>query len=130
MYDIICEDCNEQLEFNYEITLQDYLKNINVLEDDLDKVLGDSIESPLVYVCSGCENTYKYTYKDVIEKIKLLLRWDLMKLRKSNMLRHDINFDLIEPGCGVEYCGQCSGIDNKGNCSVGLIKQCTIRKRD
>ena len=130
MYDIKCENCNEQLEFNYDMTLQDYLRRVNILEDDIDLVLGDSVESPLAYVCEGCGSQYRYTYKDVIEKVKLLLKWDIMNIRKANMLKNDINFMSIKPGCGIEYCGQCSGVDGKGNCSVDLIKQCTIRKKD
>lgn len=130
MYNIVCENCDKYLEFDYNFTLQEYLSRINLLKGDIDDVLGESVESPLVYVCTNCEHKYRYTYKDVIEKIKLLLRWDIMNIKKADMLKKDISFELIKPGCGVEYCGQCSGVDGKGNCSVDLIKQCTIRKKN
>jgi hypothetical protein len=128
MYTIACENCNDPIEFDYDSTLEEYLTRNSLLKGDIDDLLGETIESPLVYVCINCKNIYRYTYKDIIDRIKLLMKWDIMNIRKANMLKKDISFELIKPGCGIEYCGQCSGVDGKGNCSVDLIKQCTIRK--
>lgn len=129
MFSINCDDCDNSLMFDYDNTVDNYTKEVDYKTQPLDFIMEKVLANYLLYVCSSCDKKYKYTYKELERKLRESVSKDVVGAKKAKMFREDINFDLIKPGCGVEYCGQCTGIDNKGNCSLDLIKQCTIRKK-
>ena len=129
MYEIECDNCNKILLIDMQSTIDAYCDKANYTLPEIDDILDNAVYNYLIYKCESCGTEYKYTYKEWERRFRKIMLKDVMKVRKAIMLAEEINIATLRPGCGVKYCGQCDGIDGKGNCSVDLIKQCTMRKK-
>lgn len=129
MFRIECEKCGEDLMIDDRLTMDEYLKDMDYLINETGEIVEASLQEYLIYKCPLCESTYKYTYKEWEELYRKRLAKEIMEVRKIKMFRSHINPHAINPDNGIEYCGQCSGYDNEGNCLVDIINQCTIRKK-
>jgi hypothetical protein len=98
------------------------------LVDSTGKLIEASIQQYLIYTCIKCGKNYKFSYKEWEKRFRMQIAEDAMHVRKAEMFKQ-LNPYIIDPDNGLEFCGQCDGIDNEGNCYVDIIKQCTIRKK-
>jgi len=129
MFTILCDDCGGELIINEQKTLDEYFKDADyLLDENSGKLVDDSIQQYLIYTCSVCQKSYKYTYKEWEAKYREKLARQVMEMRKQKMFAEIINPQLIDPDNGIEFCGRCSGYGGDGYCLVDIIKQCTIRK--
>ena len=127
MFEILCDNCGEELVADYRSTLDEYNKDMDYIVEDIGKIVESSLQQYLVYTCMLCDKVYKFTYKDWERRYRERLAMDVMEIRKREMFKA-VNPQSIDPDNGLEYCGQCSGYAGDGNCLVDIIKQCTIRK--
>ena len=128
MFEIQCDNCGEELTIDDKATIDEYMKDMDYLADDKGKVVEASIQQYLIYSCSLCDKTYNFTYKDWEARYRKVIAQQVMEVRKQQMFSTEIDPQTINPDNGLEYCGQCSGYAEDGNCFVDIIKQCTIRK--
>jgi len=129
MFTISCDKCDGDLRINDFLTTEEYMKDSDYFIDELGKLQDDSVQQYLIYKCIQCEELYKFTYKEWEERMRIRTAREVMGLRKQKMFEQDINPYNIDPDNGLEYCGQCDGYDEEGNCLTDIIKQCTIRKK-
>ena len=127
MYEIKCDKCGEVLFYNYQATIEACLGDSNYLKDTIKDIQERWLSNYLIYSCDFCKKTFKYTIIEVEKKVREGIARDVMSFRKLNMFKKEINPKTIDPDNGLEYCGQCDGVDRKGNCYVDIIKQCTIK---
>ncbi len=127
MFRIPCDFCDSFLELDYMSTTDAYLKDMDYLIDENGELLEDSIQQYLIYRCLKCDKVHKLTYKDWERRFRLKIAKEVMTVRKKEMFAK-LNLNAINADNGMEYCGQCDGFDEEGNCLVDIIKQCTIRK--
>jgi len=130
MFSLECEKCGSLIQIDEHITAEEYSKDMDYLVDEVGYLVESTIQKYLIYKCSNCGATYRFTYKDWEKLIRIKVAKVAMSLRKQKMFAEDINPMIIDPDNGLEYCGQCDGYDNEGNCLVDIIKQCTIRKKE
>lgn len=131
MFDIKCTKCVASLELDRNRSVETCLKDINYLKDDLIKIQDRWFSSKMTFECKACANVEKYTFEELCTKVKEDIARDVMTVRRTHMINSgQINPSSIKPDNGIEFCGICNGIDEKGNCYVDLIKQCTIRNTD
>lgn len=128
MFDLGCEKCGGLIQIDEYLTAEEYSKDMDYLVDEVGHLVEATIQKYLVYRCGVCGTTYRFTYKDWEERIRIKVAKMTMGIRKRKMFEGDINPMRIDPDNGLKYCGQCDGYDGEGNCLVDIIKQCTIRK--
>jgi len=124
-----CEKCGNVLVMNEMRTVDEYMKDMDYLVDELGVLQEASIQQYLVYDCAECQESHKLTYKEWEQSVRMQVAKQAMAMRKQKMFKLDLNPHDIDPDNGLEYCGQCDGFDDEGNCLVDIIKQCTIRKK-
>ena len=127
MFSLKCEKCDADLIIDEMLTMDEYLKDMNYLVDKNGNLLDSSIQCYIVYVCVRCGHKRKISYKDWEEMFRKKLAKEAMQIRKQKMFK-TLNPYIIDPDNGMEFCGQCDGIED-GNCYVDIIKQCSIRKK-
>lgn len=131
MFELSCGDCGGALVVNLHATANDYLNDAHYnIDEDSGKIVEDSIQQYLLYVCTLCKKEYKFTYQEWEKRQRISIAETVMEMRKQKMFRTEINPRLINADNGVSFCGQCSGYFNDGTCLNDIIKQCTIRKKD
>jgi uncharacterized protein with von Willebrand factor type A (vWA) domain len=128
MFNLECEKCGSELLIDENLTLDEYMKDMDYLVDEISDIQEASIQQYLIYRCCRCGAEYKFTYKEWERRIRIKTANLAMKLRQQQMFAREIDTKSIDPDNGLEYCGQCQGIDGEGNCFIDVIKQCTIRK--
>ena len=129
MFVVDCMKCGNPLMLDEISTRDEYLKDMAYMVDEEGRLIEDTIQQYLIYRCQGCNSTYKLTYKEWEKLFRLKVAWEVMQLRKAKMFRQEVNMLLVNPDNGIEFCGQCDGVDKEGNCYKDVIKQCTIRGR-
>lgn len=130
MFPMLCEACNKPLDFDYQASLDEYLLKVDYINKSVDYSCDLAINSPLLYVCSNCSKTFKYTLKQVEAKVKDTVFKDVMQYRKRYVFREIYNMGVINPDSGMVSCGLCAGIDNEGNCYADIKKVCPLVKND
>jgi len=130
MIDLECDECGSKLVFDVKETIDSYSENMDYILDDMGDIVEKTLQEYLVYKCQDCGEIYKLTYADWELRMRKLIAYRVMEVRKQKMFREEINPQSINPDNGVEKCGQCSGYAGDGWCFVDIIKQCTIRKKD
>jgi hypothetical protein len=128
MFSISCDKCGEDLIIDDRATSDEYMKDMDYLVVEEDKIVEKSLQQYLIYRCGLCDKTYRLTYKEWEAKYRQKIAMEVMEVRKQKMFSENINPQTINPDNGLEYCGQCSGYAGDGHCLVDVIKQCTIRK--
>lgn len=128
MFILSCEECDGRLILDEFATTSEYTKDMDYFVDELGELQEKSLQNYLIYRCDRCKKTYKYTYKDWEERMRIKIAKEAMQIKKQAMFQN-IDPGSINPDNGLEYCGQCDGYDGEGNCLVDIIKQCTIRKK-
>jgi len=127
MFEILCDNCGEELIIDYRTTMDEYNKDMDYIVEEAGKIVESSLQQYLMYKCRLCDQTYKFTYKDWEQRYREKVAMDVMEVRKQEMFKR-LNPQTIDPDNGLEYCGQCSGYAEDGNCLSDIVKQCTIRK--
>jgi len=127
MFDILCDNCGEELVIDEMLTMDEYNKDMDYLLDEKGKIIESSLNQYLIYRCCLCDEVYKFTYKDWEKRYREKVATEIMEVRKRDMFI-SLNPQSVNPDNGLEYCGQCSGYAGDGNCMVDIIRQCTIRK--
>jgi len=128
MFNILCDNCGEDLFIDEKSTLDEYMKDADYIVEEEGKIVEKSLQQYLIYKCRLCGKTYRFTYKEWEAKYRAKIAMEVMEVRKQKMFSENINPQTVNPDNGLEYCGQCSGYAGDGNCLVDIIKQCTIRK--
>jgi len=81
----------------------------------------------LIYRCPKCKLLKNLTHAEWELLLRKEIAREVLDIRMKEFFR-SINPQTIDPDNGLEYCGQCNGYAEDGNCLVDIIKQCTIRK--
>jgi len=129
MFTLECDKCGGMMIPDEKLTIDFYMKDMNYVMDNFGEIQEASVQQYLIYKCSFCGFIHRFTYKEWERLIRIKSSKIALKLRKQQMFSRDINKESIDPDNGLEYCGQCDGVDGEGNCFVDLINQCTIRKK-
>ena len=119
-----CEVCEGVLEFDQQSTLEDYSLVVQADVTNVFEKIEDIIGKYLVYVCSSCGQTYKYTYKDLESK----LRKNLTELLFMLIVRGEMLENLSLHDKYIVYCGKCSGYDGSGGCPKTVFDKCEIKR--
>lgn len=127
MYTITCEKCRNTLIFDRESTFRNCVEGVSYSTSKVKEIQDRWLSSYLIYSCLSCKAQYKYTFQEVELKVRESVAKDVMNFRKIQMFKTQINPETVNPDNGLEYCGQCDGVDKEGNCYVDIIKQCTIK---
>jgi hypothetical protein len=130
MFELSCDGCGGALVVNLHATANNYLNDAHYnIDEDSGKIVEDSIQQYLLYVCVLCKKEYKFTYQEWEKRQRISIAEMVMEMRKQKMFRTEINPQAIDADNGISFCGQCSGYFNDGTCMNDIIKQCTIRKK-
>ena len=127
MFEILCDNCGEELMVDHRATMDEYNKDMDYIVEDEKKIVESSLQQYLMYKCRLCEKVYKFTYKEWEKRYREKVAMEVMEVRKHKMFK-ELNPQIVDPDNGLEYCGQCSGYAGDGNCLTDINKQCTIRK--
>ncbi len=119
-----CEVCEGVLEFDQQATIKDYSlvvqTNVTNVFEKIDEIIGKY----LVYVCSSCGQVYRYTYKDLEQKLrKNLTERLLMLIVRGEIIENPSLHDKY-----VVYCGKCGGYDGQGSCTKTIFNKCEIKR--
>lgn len=128
MLDLICSSCNNRLDINYSDTLSTFLEKVNYLDDSIDDIKKQASNIYIEYFCSFCDIHYNYTLEEVFDKFIERVVYDVKNYRKIHIFKNYINPTIINPDSGMVFCGQCTGIDNLGNCYLDIQKQCPFKR--
>ena len=123
-YSIRCKECNELLFLDSKATVRDYMFFSDAVTNDAESVIKAIIGKTLMYRCSGCNQLYKYTYKELEKQIINQIKCDLaVFVQRENIL------GIIEmKHTFFVYCGKCPGFDGSGCCPKELIESCPIKR--
>ena len=127
MFEIKCERCGSKVIPDEMSTRDEYLKDMSYMVDVNGKLLDSSVQQYLIYMCIKCGESYKLSHKEWEKRFRKKIAEDTMHVRKVEAFKK-MNPYIIDPDNGLEFCGQCDGIDKEGHCYVDIIKQCTMRK--
>ena len=127
MFDLKCDECGHKVVPNEMLTRDEYMKDMDYFVDEEGKILDSSVQQYLIYTCIKCEKIYKLNYKEWEQRFRKKIAEDLMHVRQVEAFKK-LNPYTIDPDNGMEFCGQCAGIED-GNCYVDIIKQCSIRNK-
>lgn len=128
LFEIRCDDCAGSLMIDMKETMDAYYKDMDYLVNEVNHIVEATLQNYLIYRCTTCDKTFKFTYADWEKRMRELIAMEVMEVRKHKMFK-DLNPQSVNPDSGLEYCGQCSGYAGDGNCLVDIINQCVIRKK-
>lgn len=128
MFAFKCEKCGNKVIVDEMATKDEYMKDMDYLVDENGELLDSAVQQYLIYVCTECGENYKLNHEEWEKKFRKKIAEDTMHVRKAEMFRQ-LNPYTIDPDNGLEFCGQCDGVDKEGNCYVDIIRQCTMRKK-
>lgn len=121
---ILCEFCGQNIEFDPELTLTDYSNHLNLEVKDVSSKVEDIIGNYLVYRCSSCNSTFKFTYKDIEFNLRKKLTEKLLILiAKGSMMSNLSLYDKY-----FIYCGKCKGVTGTGSCTKSVFNTCEIKR--
>lgn len=120
---VSCELCGAALSLDVHSTIGFYDSYIVSDLDEIKEGIDNIIAQCLVYKCSSCSQTYKYTYKE-IEKAarKKLTEKFLMYYNKEPVKKAAQKFKYFI------YCGKCQGFDGQGCCPQSVYENCEIKR--
>ncbi|MBV5347605.1 hypothetical protein JZU46_05255 [bacterium] len=104
--------------------MDNYLNQVNYLTDSMSSITDIATTTPMFYKCENCDSLFSYTIDTLLIKFKEQLIYDVKSFKKIHIFKNYINPTIINPDNGLFFCGECIGIDNKGNCYVDIAKQC------
>ncbi len=121
---IECEICGSILELSKTTTMEEYAIAITANSINIFDKVEEIICKYLVYKCTSCLTTYKYTYKD-LERVlrKNITQKMLFLVAKGNLLNNSSITDKF-----FIYCGKCNGFDGIGSCSKTVYNNCNIKR--
>lgn len=113
---------------DYTKTIENYVQKVDYIRDDFDKICDIALNSYLTYSCLSCTIQTNYTIAEVELKIREDLTQEVKRYRKGHVFRNVVNPLHIDHDSGMEYCGRCLGVDDRGNCYKDVIRQCPFRE--
>lgn len=128
MYNIKCKECNGVLTVDIELSREHLWTSDKVMYTDTGALIEETINRELVYRCIKCEKLFNLTYKDWEDTIRKQMATEISDLKKLIAFRSMDPYS-IDPDRGLQFCGQCPGYDNLGNCFSDIITRCELRKQ-
>jgi hypothetical protein len=126
-HSIECDFCDEGLlSYSSSETFEAYFSPESFALAEMDKILDETINEYLIFICGTCGISVKYTYKDVEKKIrenmynKVIFSLALKEFRDSGAIGF-VDKTLI-------YCGKCNGFNGKGACPVRIFNECKLKR--
>lgn len=123
--EINCEVCGGDIEFSFSDTSSDYTTLMRVNLVDIFDTVENIMMKHLVYRCGKCGQIYRYTYKDIENKVRKKLTEAALSLIVSKQLP-DVSY--ITNDKYFIYCGKCNGIDGSGCCPKSVFNTCDIKR--
>ncbi len=127
MYTLKCDECGNEVMPDEMAKKDKNIKDMNYVVNEDGEFLESAIQQYLIYVCIKCGKKYNLSYKEWEKRFRKKIAEETMHVRKAEAFKQ-MNPYIINPDNGLEFCGQCDGIED-GNCFVDIIKQCTMRKK-
>lgn len=127
MLDILCEHCRNIMILDELSTFESYKEDGRTKLNEDGTLAEESIPEYLIFKCLKCDATCNLTYKEWFDQVKQKIARDVLYSTRQELFKKHINPHIIDPDNGLEFCGQCPGVDNEGNCYVDIIKQCPMR---
>lgn len=120
-----CSFCGKGgMQFHVESTFKAYSDPEFFSLEDIEKMINGVMNEYLVYKCTNCGSTEKYTFRD-IEK---LVRKDISQRVVNLAAKKEIMASLSSKNKVLVYCGKCGGMDGKGSCLVRTYRTCKLKK--
>ena len=119
-----CEVCRHELIYDPRATFDVYSCELELTVEDVKSEIDNVVGRFLVYECSFCKKTYRYTYKD----IEAAIRIDMTKQVLLTIAREQMkNMVYIMDGVLI-YCGKCTGFDGNGSCTKKMYDNCEVKR--
>ena len=125
MFKLACDKCGGQLALDNISTIHDFQENIRYEIIESGSLINKDIPLYSYYVCTNCNESYKLTPIEFDRKVREFITEMALKMKRARIMEQ-INWSMVDQDSGLEYCGQCQGYDEKGNCLVDIIKQCPL----
>lgn len=123
--EINCEVCGGEIEFSFSETSLDYSTLIRVNLLDIFSIVDNIVMKHLVYKCNRCGQIYRYTYKDIENKVRKKLTETALSIIASKQLP---DVSSISNDKYFVFCGKCNGIDGSGCCPKSMYNICDIKR--
>jgi DNA-directed RNA polymerase subunit M/transcription elongation factor TFIIS len=119
-----CEICGGGIVLDEDATISDYSIMLADSHSNIYEKIEDIVGKYLVYSCSICGATFKYTYKDLERSFrKDITEKTLMLVVKGQI---ESNFNVKDKF--LVYCGKCNGLDGFGSCTKTIFNKCEIKR--
>ena len=119
-----CEACGHELVYDPKITFDSYYSELKFAIENVESKVKEMVGLFLIYECSKCKCTYKYTYKEIEKIIRhKITKQALLSIAKVQMK----NMVCIMDGVLI-YCGKCSGFDGSGSCTKKIYDKCEVKR--
>ena len=119
-----CEACGHELVYDPKITFDSYYSELKFAIENVESKVKEMVGLFLIYECSKCKCTYKYTYKEIEKMIRReTTKQVLLAVARGQMK----NMQYIMDGVFI-YCGKCSGFDGRGSCTKKIYDKCEVKR--
>ena len=112
------------MQYHVESTLQDYSDPDSFSLEDIEKMVDGVLNEYLVYKCTNCGATEKYTFKDIEKMVRKEMSQRIIGLAAKK----EIITSLLSKNKVLVHCGKCNGLDGKGSCLVKTYKNCKLKR--
>ena len=93
---------------------------------EISKIIDESINQYLVFKCSSCGITKKYTFKDIEKKARKNMYRQIINSIAIKELRNSGAIGFVNKT--MIYCGKCEGFDGKGSCPIRIFDDCKLKR--
>ena len=123
---LTCELCGSPLTFSGDSTVDEYAIYMSITPTNLNAKVEELINGYLVYDCTSCGNSHKFTSKE----IERLMRKKLTERALLLLIRGLVEDTppATSPDTYLIYCGKCQGFDGKGSCTKSIFDRCQIKR--
>ena len=127
---IKCPKCaHGRLNFDEHATFQEYFRASNYLADEKGKLLEETIQLYLIYICEKCRKTFHLTFQEVEKALREEIAEKVYQLKAALYIKENFRKSDITGDNTMVLCGECPGFDGKGNCPDSFYNRCILRKK-
>ena len=83
MFSLECDKCCNSLVPDELLTIDEYMKDMSYILDDIGELQEASIQQYLVYRCNFCGNVKRFTYKEWEKLFRFKIAKIVMQLKKD-----------------------------------------------
>ncbi len=121
-----CESCEGPLNYSHKHTIEAYTSPATFDIGNIENIVDGILAEYLVFECTDCNNSYRYTFKEIEKRArKELSRMVMTSIAIGAVLQSG---KLLSIDRTLVYCNKCSGTDGKGGCLLKVFKDCELKR--